>query len=111
MLDRALELADYTTWRDRARQPRQADAPLIGVGVATVIKMSGGSGDSRAEEAQITISSSGQITALTGVSPHGQGSVTAFSQVLADVLGVTPDDVQIRHGDTGVVPSGQASGR
>ena len=110
VLDRALELADYTTWRDRARQPRQADAPLIGIGVATVIKMSGGSGDSRAEEAQITISPSGQLTALTGVSPHGQGSVTAFSQVVADVLGVTPADVQIRHGDTGVVPSGGGTG-
>jgi carbon-monoxide dehydrogenase large subunit len=109
-LDRALELADYAGWRVRARRQRGPGEPLIGVGVATVIKMSGGSGESRGEEAWITILASGQIIARTGVSPHGQGSETAFAQVIADVLGVTPDQVRVLHGDTTVIPSGGGTG-
>src|SRR5262245_47277997 len=94
VLDRALELADYAGWRARARQRTRPDAPLIGVGLATVIKMSGGSGDSRVEDAWITIEPSGHIVARTGVSPHGQGSETAFAQIVADGLGVTPAGVR-----------------
>ncbi len=109
-LDRALELADYASWRAKARQRHDPHAPLIGVGLATVIKMSGGSGDSRAEEAWIQIEPSGHIIARTGVSPHGQGSETAFAQIVADALGVTPADVRVLHGDTDVVPSGGGTG-
>jgi aerobic carbon-monoxide dehydrogenase large subunit len=108
-LDRALELADYAGWRDRARR-QSPQAPHIGVGLATVIKMSGGSGESRVEEAWLTVKPSGQIVARTGVSPHGQGSETAFAQIVADGLGVTPEDVRVLHGDTAVVPSGGGTG-
>jgi carbon-monoxide dehydrogenase large subunit len=108
-LDRALELADYAGWRDRARQ-QSPQAPHIGVGLATVIKMSGGSGESRVEEAWLTVEPSGKIVARTGVSPHGQGSETAFTQIVADGLGVTPEDVRVLHGDTAVVPSGGGTG-
>ncbi len=109
-LDRALELADYAGWRDKARRRPHPHAPLIGVGLATVIKMSGGSGDSRLEEAWLTIEPSGHIVARTGVSPHGQGSETAFTQIVADGLGVTPENVRVLHGDTAVVPSGGGTG-
>ncbi len=109
-LDRALELADYTGWRARARLKNQSAASLIGIGLATVIKMSGGSGESRAEEAWITLEPSGHIVARTGVSPHGQGSETAFAQIVGDVLGVRPDHVRVLHGDTAVVPSGGGTG-
>jgi carbon-monoxide dehydrogenase large subunit len=109
-LDRALELADYAGWRAKARGRKGLQAPLIGVGLATVIKMSGGSGDARVEEAWLTIEPSGSIVARTGVSPHGQGTETAFAQIIADVLGVTPDQVRVLHGDTAVVPSGGGTG-
>ena len=109
-LDRALQLADYQSWRDRAARRQDPREPLIGVGLATVIKMSGGSGDSRVEEAWLTIEPSGSIVARTGVSPHGQGSETAFAQIVADALGVTPDRVRVLHGDTAIVPSGGGTG-
>jgi aerobic carbon-monoxide dehydrogenase large subunit len=110
VLDCALELADYAGWRARARRRIRPEEPLLGVGLATVIKMSGGSGDSRVEDAWITIEPSGHIVARTGVSPHGQGSETAFAQIVADALGVTPADVRVLHGDTAVVPSGGGTG-
>ena len=109
-LDRALELADYQGWRERARRAPGPGAPLIGVGLATVIKMSGGSGESRVEEAWLSVEPTGQIVARTGVSPHGQGSETAFAQIVADGLGVTPERVRVLHGDTAVIPSGGGTG-
>src|SRR5262249_45294510 len=108
-LDRALELADYAGWRDRA-QRHQPHAPHIGIGLATVIKMSGGSGESRAEEAWITVEPSGQVVARTGVSPHGQGSETAFAQIVADALGAPPAAGGGLPGDTAVVPPGGGTG-
>ena len=43
---------------------------------------------------------------LTGVSPHGQGHETAFSQIVADRLGVPFEDVEVLHGDTQVSARG-----
>jgi aerobic carbon-monoxide dehydrogenase large subunit len=40
------------------------------------------------------------------VSPHGQGHETAFSQIVADRLGVPFDDVEVLHGDTQVSARG-----
>ncbi len=103
--DRALQLADYSSWRERARQ-RSPNEPLLGVGLATVVKASGGAGEMRSEYAQVRIEPSGQIAAYTGVSPHGQGSETAFAQVVANELGVSPSEVQVLHSDTAILPSG-----
>ena len=108
--DRALELADYAHWRARARQPRGAAEPLIGVGLATVVKASGAQGDYRTDSAQVKITPTGQITAYTGVSPHGQGSGTTFAQIVADELGVSPAEVEVQHGDTAIFPEGGGTG-
>jgi carbon-monoxide dehydrogenase large subunit len=109
-LDRVLALADYERWRERARQRRSGQAPLIGIGVATVVKASGAYGDYRIERAQVHIAPSGSVTASTGVSPHGQGSDTTFAQIVADALGVSPSEVQVRHGDTALLPVGGGTG-
>ena len=109
-LDRALELSDYYGWRERAEESKNGDGPLIGVGLATCVKMAGAAGDVRVEDAWLKIEPSGQVTARTGVSPHGQGSDVCFAQIVADQLGVAPDDVTVLHGDTDVVPSGGGTG-
>jgi carbon-monoxide dehydrogenase large subunit len=109
-LDRALELAEYSRWRERARQRGHAAESLIGIGLATVVKASGAYGDYRTDSAHVTIAPSGHITAYTGVSPHGQGSETTFAQIVADELGVRPAEVQVVHGDTARFPSGGGTG-
>ena len=109
-LERVLELADYAHWRERARQRRAADAALIGVGLATVVKASGAYGDYRVDSAQVHIAPTGHITASTGVSPHGQGSETTFAQIVADELGVNPAEVQVRHGIQPYCPQEAAPG-
>ena len=48
----------------------------------------------------------GKVEVVTGTSPHGQGIETAFSQIVADELGVAYDDVEVLHGDTQVSAKG-----
>jgi len=108
--DRALKLADYAYWRERARQPKGSKEPLIGVGLATVVKASGAHGDYRTDSAQVRIAPTGHIAIYTGVSPHGQGSGTTFAQIVADELGVSPAEVEVQHGDTAIFPSGGGTG-
>ena len=42
----------------------------------------------------------GKVEVVTGSSAHGQGHETAWSQIVADQLGVAFDDVEVLHGDT-----------
>ena len=107
-LDRVLELADYQGWREKARQ-RGSDEPLLGVGLATVVKASGGGGDMLSEYARVDIDSSGQVVVYTGVSPHGQGTETSFAQLVSRDLGVSPSRVQVVHSDTTLVPFGRGT--
>ncbi len=104
MLDRALELADYGRWRAEQTRRRSTDGPPIGIGLSTWIEAAGGG--ELWESGTVRLDSSGQVTVLTGSSPHGQGLETAFSQIAADVLGIAPDGVAVLHGDTDAVPTG-----
>ncbi|WP_089722375.1 xanthine dehydrogenase family protein molybdopterin-binding subunit [Candidatus Entotheonella palauensis] len=105
-LDRALELSDYATWRSRSRQQVLTQEPLIGVGLATVVKGTGARTPNLAEHARVIIEPSGRVLLHLGISPHGQGSETTFAQIVADELGVRPADVQVLHGDTDDLPGG-----
>src|ERR671917_474607 len=103
--DRAIELADYQSLREEQRRRREANDPVqLGIGFATYTEICG-LGPSHAL-AGLGIGGGGWEVA-TGTSPHGQGHETSWSQIAADVLGVTPDDVEVLHGDTGTVPFGR----
>ena len=58
------------------------------------------------EHAEIRMLATGKVEVVVGVSPHGQGHETAFSQIVADRLGVPFDDVEVLHGDTQVSARG-----
>jgi carbon-monoxide dehydrogenase large subunit len=55
----------------------------------------------------VRVHPTGSVTAYTGSSPHGQGLETAFAQIVADRLGVSPDVVDVIHGDTATGPFGK----
>ncbi len=46
---------------------------------------------------------------MDGAHSHGQGHETAFPQIVADMLGVDPDNVEIVHGDTSKIPFGMGT--
>jgi carbon-monoxide dehydrogenase large subunit len=59
------------------------------------------------ESAQVRVHPTGSVTVYTGTSPHGQGHETGFAQIVADRVGVTPDVVDVIHGDTNTGPFGK----
>jgi carbon-monoxide dehydrogenase large subunit len=104
LLDRALALADYHGWREEQARRRRDGGRPVGIGLSTWVEMAGGG--ELWEDASVRLEPTGRVTVLTGTSPHGQGHETAFSQIVADVLGIEPDRITVLHGDTAVIPSG-----
>ena len=101
-LAKALELSGYTELRAEQARLRK-EGRYLGIGVVTFTEICGfGPFDS----ASVRVEPSGQVTVATGVSPHGQGTETAFAQIVADQLGVSMDDVVVVHGDTARTPPG-----
>jgi carbon-monoxide dehydrogenase large subunit len=117
LLDKALGLAEYDQMRkeQQARRDR-GDVKQLGIGLSTYIEMCGlapsnilgalryaaGGWDA----ATIRCLPTGKVVVATGTSPHGQGHETAWSQIVADGLGVQVEDVEVLHGDTQVTPLG-----
>jgi carbon-monoxide dehydrogenase large subunit len=61
------------------------------------------------ESATLRVHPSGTATLYTGTKPHGQGHETGFAQIVADRIGVTPDQVEVIHGDTDRGPFGMGT--
>jgi len=95
-----------------ARAAARAEGRLFGIGVSTYVEICA-MGPSKAMPAGgwewgcVRMEISGKVTAITGVSPHGQGQETTFAQIVADRLGVAIEDVVVQHGDTNVAHYGR----
>ncbi|MFD9733619.1 xanthine dehydrogenase family protein molybdopterin-binding subunit [Umezawaea sp. NPDC059074] len=109
--DRAMELFGYDELRqEQARRRESGDPVQLGIGISTFTEMCGlapsrvlGSlryGAGGWEHAAIRMLPTGKVELITGTSPHGQGHETAWSQIVADRLGVPFEDVEVLHGDT-----------
>jgi carbon-monoxide dehydrogenase large subunit len=109
-LDKALDRADYAGLR-RQQAGLRAEGRLMGIGVSTYVEICamGPSSDIPTggwESGQVRIEPSGEVTVLTGASPHGQGEETTFSQIAADEFGIDMDQIAVFHGDTARIPYG-----
>ncbi|WP_055482900.1 xanthine dehydrogenase family protein molybdopterin-binding subunit [Sphaerimonospora mesophila] len=109
--DRALALFGYDELRaEQADRRNRRDPVQLGIGISTYTEMCGlapsrvlGSlsyGAGGWEHAEVRMLPTGKVEVVTGSSPHGQGHVTAWSQIVADALGVPFEDVSVLHGDT-----------
>ncbi|MFN3349022.1 xanthine dehydrogenase family protein molybdopterin-binding subunit [Pseudorhodoplanes sp.] len=101
LLEKATEMAGYDDAL-RERDARRARGEICGVGVAVYTEPCGHGWES----AEVRIDPDGSIVAATGSSAQGQGRVTAYAQIVADVLRTQPDRVAIAHGDTATCPPG-----
>ncbi len=109
-LKKALQLSGYDSLRKRQKTGWK-QGKYYGVGVSTYVEICaiGPSAATPAggwESGTVRIEPTGKVTVLTGASPHGQGEETTFAQLIADQLGIDPDDVNVVHGDTLAVPYG-----
>ncbi len=114
---KAKELFGYDELRAEQQRRRESGDPVqLGIGISTFTEMCGlapsrilGALNYAAggwESASIRMLATGKVEVLTGTSPHGQGHETAWSQIVADRLGVPFDDVEVLHGDTQIAPKG-----
>ncbi len=116
-LDMALELAGYGDLRaEQARRREHGDRRLLGIGLSSYVEMCG-LAPSRVlaslryaaggwEAATVRMLPTGMVQVVSGASPHGQGHVTSWSMIVADKLGVSPEDVEVLHSDTALSPFG-----
>ncbi|HVM63712.1 MAG TPA: molybdopterin cofactor-binding domain-containing protein [Acidimicrobiales bacterium] len=116
-LDKALALAGYEGLRAEQQERRaRGDRTQIGIGLSSYVEMCG-LAPSRVlaslnyvgggwESSTVRVLPTGKVEVVTGTSPHGQGHETCWSMIVADELGVDPDDVVVLHGDTLVAPHG-----
>jgi aerobic carbon-monoxide dehydrogenase large subunit len=113
----ARELFGYDELRrEQAERRERGDAVQLGIGVSTFTEMCGlapsrtlgalSYGAGGWEHAAIRVLPTGKVEVVTGSSPHGQGHETAWSQIVADQLGVGFEDVEVLHGDTASSPRG-----
>lgn len=115
--EKAADMADYAGIR--ARQTTQnvpGAAKRLGIGVSSYFEMCGlapsrvlaslNYGAGGWEAATVRILPTNKIQVVTGASPHGQGHETSWSMIVADKLGVSPDDVDVLHSDTAISPLG-----
>jgi len=52
------------------------------------------------DTAVVRMDPTGEVVVITGTCGHGQGHETTFAQIVADRLGVHPDQIRLRQGDT-----------
>src|SRR5712691_6353504 len=100
-LETALKVSDYPALR-RAQAARRERGEVVGIGLVSYVEPCALGWES----GSVKVERSGRVTAITGSSAHGQGHETTFAQIVADHLGVTPDDVAVVHGDTRSGPEG-----
>jgi aerobic carbon-monoxide dehydrogenase large subunit len=114
-LEMAVQAVDLPAFRARQTKARAAGRHL-GIGFATFSERTGYGSPAFAargmeivpgwETVVITVDPSGCVEARIGSSPHGQGLRTALAQIIADELGVAPQQIKVIHGDTDNTPYG-----
>ncbi|MFI6792536.1 xanthine dehydrogenase family protein molybdopterin-binding subunit [Nonomuraea sp. NPDC050383] len=115
--ERAMALFGYDKLRaEQADRRDRGDPVQLGIGVSTYTEMCGlapsrmlgmaNYGAGGWEHGSVRMLPTGKVEVVTGTSPHGQGHVTSWSQIVADALGVPFEDITVLHGDTAVAHKG-----
>ncbi|MFM7718560.1 MAG: aerobic carbon-monoxide dehydrogenase large subunit [Actinomycetota bacterium] len=112
-LDLALETLGYAELRKRQKEQR-ADGKLYGIGLASFTEVVGAGnhkdfdilGIKMFDSAELRIHPTGKAILKIGVQTQGQGHETTFAQIVAEEIGIQPEDILVQHGDTDNTPYG-----
>ncbi|AXI42208.1 xanthine dehydrogenase family protein molybdopterin-binding subunit [Sulfitobacter sp. SK011] len=117
-MDKLEEMADIAGFAAR-RKASEAKGKLRGFGMNCYIEACGiapsnlvGQLGARAglyESATVRVNATGGLVVMTGSHSHGQGHETSFAQVVAEMIGIDENMVEIVHGDTGRGPMGMGT--
>jgi len=112
-LDLALEKSGYTSLRQEQERAR-SEGKLLGIGLASFTEVVG-AGPSRDfdilgikmfDSAELRVHPTGKAILKLGVKSQGQGHETTFAQIVANELGIPPQDIVVHEGDTDNTPYG-----
>jgi carbon-monoxide dehydrogenase large subunit len=117
-MDKLEEVADLAGFKAR-RKASAGKGRLRGLGVNCYIEACGiapsnlvGQLGARAglyESATVRVNATGGLVVMTGSHSHGQGHETSFAQVVAEMIGIDENMVEIVHGDTANTPMGMGT--
>ncbi|WP_299041255.1 xanthine dehydrogenase family protein molybdopterin-binding subunit [uncultured Tateyamaria sp.] len=117
-MDKLEEMGDFTGFAAR-RAESEKNGKLRGLGVNCYIEACGiapsnlvGQLGARAglyESATVRVNATGGLVVMTGSHSHGQGHETSFAQVVAEMIGIDENMVEIVHGDTANTPMGMGT--
>lgn len=114
LLDRLVDEFGYRRWC-RVRDEARAAGRFVGVGISTLVQGTTPTQNDTAgrfgsiEMASLTVLPDGKVEVRVGTKSQGQAHETVFAQVAADALGIPPDRVEVRDGDTDALPFGQGT--
>ncbi|WP_042424949.1 aerobic carbon-monoxide dehydrogenase large subunit [Streptacidiphilus anmyonensis] len=112
-LRKALDLAGYDTLR-REQAERRARGELMGIGLSFFTETVGAGprkhmdilGLGMADGCELRVHPTGKAVVRLSVQSQGQGHETTFAQIVAEELGIPPEDIEVVHGDTDQTPFG-----
>ncbi len=112
-LDKALSESGYHELREEQRRARE-QGRLLGVGLASFTEVVGAGpgrhfdilGIQMFDSAELRVHPTGKAILKLGVRSQGQGHETTFAQIVADELGIPPEDITVQEGDTDNTPYG-----
>jgi aerobic carbon-monoxide dehydrogenase large subunit len=110
----ALEQLDYAGLREEQRRARDQEGRLLGIGIASFTEVVGAGpskdydilGIKMFDSAELRLHPTGKAILKLGVKSQGQGHETTFAQIVANELGLSPEDIHVVEGDTDNTPYG-----
>ena len=112
-LQMAMDIAGYEELR-REQAEKRARGELMGIGVSFFTEAVGAGprkhmdilGLGMADGAEVRVHPTGKAVVRLSVQTQGQGHETTFAQIVSEVTGIPPEDIEVVHGDTDNTPFG-----
>ncbi|WP_045746271.1 aerobic carbon-monoxide dehydrogenase large subunit [Actinoplanes rectilineatus] len=109
----AMEMAGYQELR-KEQELKRARGELMGIGISFFTEAVGAGprknmdilGLGMADGCELRVHPTGKAVVRLSVKTQGQGHETTFAQIIAEELGIPPDDIDVVHGDTDNTPFG-----
>src|SRR5262249_7721416 len=108
-MEAAAPVGDFHHFRAR-QQTARADGRWLGIGISVFAERTGPGTPAFAarrmvitpgfERVELTMDPSGFVEARIGSSPHGQGLKTTLAQLIADEIGMAPEQIRAIPGET-----------
>jgi carbon-monoxide dehydrogenase large subunit len=112
-LRKAMDMIGYDALRQEQAEKR-ARGELMGIGISSFTEIVG-AGPSKQfdilglkmfDSCELRVHPTGKAIARFGTKSQGQGHETTYAQIIAEELGIPPEDIKIEEGDTDTAPYG-----